>query len=156
MKLPIKLLIFASSGLFSYNSAASLFETTNNPTHKSEDLKTAPSISNNALSNQYITNYFSGSETATMAFQLPKSKRTDWLYNTLKLLQLSDTNIANPDTNDPRLNQDSVDLSESLASQEVEDYKIEDIPFRTIPLPAAIWLFLGGLLGFLRIQRTSK
>jgi hypothetical protein len=158
MKLLNKILIFAAAGLFSYTAAASLLETTNNPTHNSDTLKTAPINRNNIYLNQYVTSYFSELGNTEIAVKLSNREQTAWSYNEFNQPHERDnienhTNIvAAPHTNDYRLNQDSA-LS---ASQKVEVHNDDDIPLPTVPLPATAWLFLGGLLGFLRFQRKSN
>lgn len=154
MKLPIQLLLIASAALSAFSASASSPEISNNLAPKNLQSITGLSFANNSnAENDYARSKLSTSGTVMLVGQLPNSEQTDWTYAILTQ-PYGDHNLNNYNhfasgiqSVDQPLQYDPV-VTSDLSARQIVSALIHDVP-----LPAAVWLFLGGLLGFLRIQR---
>jgi hypothetical protein len=154
MESPIKLLAFVSIGLFSYGVAeASLQKDANN--QKIAWLNAA--FQNDALY-KHVASNSAGSGALVLISQLSNSEQPTWPNK-----MLTDQNgTNNPDNS---ANFDSKNQSENNWTTNVPvvafessmgwGFNASNEMIKKIPLPTATWLFLGVLIGFLRIQRKK-
>jgi hypothetical protein len=160
MESPIKLLVFALTGLFSYGAEASLQENTNNLLHNNDKITVRlNTASPNKALNHYVASNLSGSDTLVLSRQMPNCEQSNGSYNALS----KQNGIYNPDNSDNFISRiqsanywlkDELMVTSELSMKQGFEASIELI--RDVPLPAATWLFLGSLLGILKFQRRKK
>ena len=152
MNLPTQLLLFlfASAALSTFSATASTPEFINNIAPKNVQSFIGLNAANDSKAeNGYTSSKLSTSWTMVSVDQLPNSDRVDWTY-TIQAQPYGDYNLDNyhhSASGIQPLIYGPVVMSDLSVRQKVSSL------IRDVPLPAAVWLFLGGLLGFLRIQR---
>lgn len=153
----IKILKFTMLGLFSYGAVASLPEITDNLRHNNERISAWFDSANHSKDlNLYALDNSSESDTPVLSLQFPNSEQVVWPYDKLTK-QYGVYNSDHTDNIVSRIQSTNRGLTDELvvASEFSMGRRDEMIPeiIKDIPLPAAAWLFLGGLLAFLRVQR---
>ena len=156
----IKSLLFASIGLFSYGAQASMLEGTNNvPYHNDQIIAWLNTANHSKASNFYASSNSLRSGALVLIYQLPNSKQTNWAYNTLA----KSNKTYNPDNNNDFIskNQSTMrslkdDLVAACEFSMERGIEASNEIICDVPLPTATWLFLGALLGILRIQRRKE
>ncbi len=138
MKLTIKHLGFAVLGLLSCGIEASLPNVTNNLPYNNDQTSASPNPANHSKAlNHYALSNLNESGTLVFTSQLPSN---DNFVNAAQK--------TNYRSNDEWAIPAGFSITRSFAP-------INEI-INEVPLPTAVWLFLGGLFSILRIQKKNN